>query len=96
MVAVVRAGLHNTRDRRRAEGRLVFKCKTLQLRGIARHKHRLQFYLSELIQRALQMLPHLNNMTRNVWILKHFSAKNTKTNLNCNQFISATQFLTMF
>ena len=34
MVAVVRAGLHNTRDRRRAEGRLIFKCKTLQPRGI--------------------------------------------------------------
>ena len=34
MVAVVRAGLHNTRDRRRAEVRLVFKCKTLQPRGI--------------------------------------------------------------
>ena len=33
MVAVVRAGLHNTRDRRRAEGRLIFKCKTLQPRG---------------------------------------------------------------
>ena len=26
MVAVVRAGLHNNRDRRRAEGRLIFKC----------------------------------------------------------------------
>ena len=34
MVAVVRAGLHNTRDRRRADGRLIFKCKTLQPRGI--------------------------------------------------------------
>ena len=34
VVAVVRAGLHNTRDRRRAEGRLIFKCKTLQPRGI--------------------------------------------------------------
>ena len=34
MVAVVRAGLHNTRDRRRAEGRLICKCKTLQPRGI--------------------------------------------------------------
>ena len=34
MVAVVRAGLHNTRDRRRAEGRLIFKCKILQPRGI--------------------------------------------------------------
>ena len=33
MVAVVRAGLHNTRDRRRAEGRLIFKYKTLQPRG---------------------------------------------------------------
>ena len=30
----------------------------------ARHKHWLQFYLSELFQRALQMLPHLNKMTR--------------------------------
>ena len=34
MVAVVRAGLHNTRDRRRSEGRRIFKCKTLQPRGI--------------------------------------------------------------
>ena len=34
MVAVVRAGLHNTSDRRRAEGRLIFECKTLQPRGI--------------------------------------------------------------
>ena len=34
MVAVVRAGIHNTRDRRRAEGRLIFKCKILQPRGI--------------------------------------------------------------
>ena len=34
VVAVVRAGLHNTRDRRRAKGRLIFKCKTLQPRGI--------------------------------------------------------------
>ena len=33
MVAVVRAGLHNNGDRRRAEGRLIFKCKTLQPRG---------------------------------------------------------------
>ena len=34
MVAVVLAGLHNTRDRRRAEGRLISKCKTLLPRGI--------------------------------------------------------------
>ena len=34
MVAVVRASLHNTRHRRREEGRLIFKCKTLQPRGI--------------------------------------------------------------
>ena len=30
----------------------------------ARHKYWLQFYLSELFQYALQMLPHLNKMTR--------------------------------
>ena len=34
--------------------------------------------------------------SRNVWIFKHFSAKNTKTDFNCNQLISATQFLSMF
>ncbi|KAL9953630.1 hypothetical protein ACROYT_G041077 [Oculina patagonica] len=34
MVSVVRSGLTNIRERRSAEGRLIFKCRTLQPRGI--------------------------------------------------------------
>ena len=34
--------------------------------------------------------------TVKLWIFKNFSAKNIKTNFNCNQLISATQFPTMF
>ena len=60
MVAVVRAGLHNTRDRHRAECRLIFKCKTLQPRGINIDFNFIWVNSSS----ALQMLPHLNKMTR--------------------------------
>ena len=56
-------------DRRRAEGPLIFKCKTLQPRGINIDFNFIWAWiiihdLSELFQRALQMLPHLNKMTR--------------------------------
>ena len=56
MGTVVRPGRTNIRERRKAEGRLIFKSRTLQQRGID-----VDFGLC---QRTLHMLPLLNKMTR--------------------------------
>ena len=100
--------LLNTRDRRRAEGRLIFKCKTLQPRGInidfnfiwansssARFKCCHIWIKWRAFSVTASSTDEGTVVPKRLRIFKHFSAKNTR-HFNYNQLVSATQFLTMF